>query len=103
MFVTARSGLHMQQERTLDLVERICRDLAAELPEPSAPPGGPLSVHIQIASFIEKSGAASPVEECKRIGFEPRVETVQLTDRTGYRVLLGPYKKSGLQKETRSS
>ena len=90
---TARSALLMQQERTLDLVERISRDLVAEIPEPAASPGGPLSVDIQIASFLEKSRAASTVEECKRIGFEPRVETVQLTDRTWYRVVLGPYKE----------
>jgi len=83
----------MQQEKTLDLVERISRDLVAEIPEPAASPGGPLSVDIQIASFLEKSRAASTVEECKQIGFEPRVETVQLTDRTWYRVVLGPYKE----------
>lgn len=93
MSATARSGLHMQQERTLDLVERINRDLVAEIPEPSASPGAPLSVDIQIASFLEKSRATSTVEECRRIGFEPRVETVQLTDRTWYRVVLGPYKE----------
>jgi TolB-like protein len=93
MSAAARSGLHMQQERTLDLVEKTSRDLVAEIPEPSASPGGPLSVDIQIASFLEKSRATSTVEECKRIGLEPRVETVQLTDRTWYRVVLGPYKE----------
>jgi hypothetical protein len=89
----ARSGLHLQFERTLDLVERINRDLVAEIPEPAAPLAGPLSVDIQIASFLEKSRATSTVEECKRIGLEPRVETVQITDRTWYRVVLGPYKE----------
>jgi len=89
----ARSGLHLQFERTLDLVERINRDLVAEIPEPAASPGGPLSVDIQIASFLEKNRATSTVEECKRIGLEPRVETVQITDRTWYRVVLGPYKE----------
>jgi hypothetical protein len=93
MSATARSGLLMQQEKTLDLMERINRDLVAEIPEPSASLGAPLSVDIQIASFLEKSRAASTVEECRRIGFEPRVETVQLTDRTWYRVVLGPYKE----------
>ena len=91
MSATARSGLHMQQERTLDLVERINRDLVAEIPEPSVPQGGPPSVDIQIASFLEKSRAASTVEECKRIGLEPRLEVVQFSDRTWYRVVLGPY------------
>jgi hypothetical protein len=90
---TARSGLHLQYETTLDLVERINRDLVAEIPEPAATPAGPLSVDIQIASFLEKSRATSTVEECKRIGLEPRVETVQITDRTWYRVVLGPYKE----------
>jgi TolB-like protein len=90
---TARSGLHLQQETTLDLVERISRDMVAEIPEPAAPPGDPLSVDIQIASFLESARAAATVEECKRIGFEPRVETIQLTDRTWYRVVLGPYKE----------
>ena len=93
MSAAARSGLHLQFERTLDLVERINRDLVAEIPEPAASPGGPLSVDIQIASFLEKNRATSTVEECKRIGLEPRVETVQITDRTWYRVVLGPYKE----------
>ena len=48
---------------------------------------------IQIASFLEKSRAAATVEECKLIGFEPRVETIQITDRTWYRVVLGPYRE----------
>jgi len=90
---TVRSGLHMQMERTLDLMERINRDLVIEIPEPAVPPGAPFSVDIQIASFLEKGRAAATVEECKRIGFEPRVETVPLTDRTWYRVVLGPYKE----------
>lgn len=81
----------MQQERTLDLVERINRDLVAEIPEPSVPQGGPPSVDIQIASFLEKNRANTTVEECKRIGLEPRIEVVQFTDRTWYRVVLGPY------------
>ena len=93
MSATVRSGLHMQQEKTLDLVERISRDLVAEIPEPAASPGGPLTVNIQIAAFLEKNRAAATVEECRGIGFEPRVETVQITDRTWYRVLLGPYKE----------
>jgi hypothetical protein len=93
MSATVRSGLHMQRERTLDLIEGISRDLVAEIPEPAASPGGPLSVDIQIASFLEQNRAAATVEECRRIGFEPRVETVQITDRTWYRVVLGPYKE----------
>ncbi len=93
MSATARSAMHMQLERTLDLVEKINRDLVNRIPEPAVSPAGPLSVNIQIASFLEKSRATSTVEECKRIGFEPRVETVQITDRTWYRVVLGPYKE----------
>lgn len=93
MSATARSGLHMQQGRTLDLVERINRDLVAEIPEPAVSPGGPLSVNIQIAAFLEKNRATATAEECRRIGFEPRVETVEITDRTWYRVLLGPYRE----------
>jgi TolB-like protein len=90
---TARSGLHLQRETTLDLMERISRDLVAEIPEPAVSPGGPFSVDIQIAAFLEKSRAAATVDECKRIGLEPRVETVQITDRTWYRVVLGPYEE----------
>ncbi len=93
MSATVRSGLHMQMEMTLDLIERISRDLVIEIPQPAVPPGAPFSVDIQIASFLEKGRAATTVEECKRIGFEPRVETVPLTDRTWYRVVLGPYKE----------
>lgn len=93
MSATARSGLHMQLERTLDLVERINRDLVAEIPEPAVSPEGPLSVNIQIAAFLEKNRATATVEECRRLGLEPRVETVEITDRTWYRVLLGPYRE----------
>jgi hypothetical protein len=93
MSATVRSGLHMQREKTLDLVEGISRDLVAEIPEPAASPGGPLSVDIQIAAFLEKSRAVATIEECRRIGFEPRVETIQITDRTWYRVVLGPYRE----------
>ena len=93
MSATVRSGLHLQQERTFDLVERINRDLANEIPQPSLAPVPVFSLDIQIASFLEKGRAASSVEECKRIGFEPRVETVQVTDRLWYRVLLGPYQE----------
>lgn len=91
MSATVRSGLHLQQERTVDLVERINRDLADQIPQPSLAPAPAFSLDIQIASFLEKVRAASTLEECKRIGFEPRVETVQVTDRIWYRVLLGPY------------
>jgi hypothetical protein len=90
---TARSGLHLQREKTLDLIEELSREMVAEIPEPAVSPGGPFSVDIQIASFLEKSRAAATVEECKQIGFEPRVETVQITDRTWYRVVLGPYRE----------
>jgi hypothetical protein len=93
MSATVRSGLHMQREKTLDLIEEISRDLVAEIPEPAVLPGSPLSVDIQIASFLEKSRAAATAEECRRIGFEPRVETIQITDRTWYRVVLGPYRE----------
>jgi TolB-like protein len=93
MSATARSGLHLQREKTLDLIEELCRDLVAEIPEPAVSPGGPFSVDIQVAAFLEKSRAAATVDECKRIGLEPRVETVQITDRTWYRVVLGPYKE----------
>jgi SPOR domain len=90
---TARSGLHLQQEKVLDLVERIGRDLAAEIPEPASSPGGPLLVNLQIAAFLERPRATATVEECRRIGFEPRIEEVRIADRTWYRVLLGPYKE----------
>jgi hypothetical protein len=93
MSATARSGLHLQREKTLDLIEELCRDLVAEIPEPAVSPGGPFSVDIQVAAFLEKSRAAATVDECKRIGLEPRVETVQITDRTWYRVVLGPYEE----------
>lgn len=93
MSAAARSGLLMDHGRTLDLIERINRDLTAEIPEPADSPGAPTSVDIQIASFLERVRATATVEECRRIGFEPRVEEVEITDRTWYRVLLGPYRE----------
>lgn len=53
----------------------------------------PWSVNIQIAAFLERNLANAPVEECRPMGFEPRVEEVEITDRTWYRVVLGPYRE----------
>jgi len=86
-----RSGLHMKKERTVDLIERVSRELVAEIPDPPSPPTLSFFVEIQVASFLSEESARKTLEEFQTKGHNTRIETVTLGDRLWHRVLLGPY------------
>ncbi|MDY7038264.1 MAG: DUF799 family lipoprotein [Thermodesulfobacteriota bacterium] len=86
-----RSGLHMKEERTLDLIDRLNRILAEQIPEPPGPATLPFFIDIQVASFSERERALKMIKEFDGKGYNPRLETVTLGDRLWHRILLGPY------------
>jgi hypothetical protein len=86
-----RSGLHMKKERTLDLIDRLNRELVALIPDPPAPPTSPVLFDIQVASFMEEKRALATSDTFIARGFRSRVEGVILQNQTWYRVLLGPF------------
>ena len=88
-----RSGLHMTHERTMDLIERVNRDMVSEMPDPPAPALLPSSIDIQVASFLDGVLALQSVKEFEEKGLKPRIETVNLNGRQWHRVLLGPYEE----------
>jgi TolB-like protein len=89
-----RSGFHMKKERTLDLIDRINRDLMKEIPTPSASPLPDTVMDIQVASFLDESLAQGLRSELKDKGFSSRIETVVVKDRIWRRVLIGPFHRT---------
>ena len=86
-----RSGFHMKKERTIELIDRVNRELVEQIPDPPSPPVAPFYVDIQVASFLEKKSALKTLKKFEGEGLKPRIETVILGDRTWHRILLGPY------------
>lgn len=86
-----RSGMHMQREKTLELVNRLNRELVEMIPEPSAPPISSFFIDIQIASFLEESRARTAVRSLEKKGFNIKIEVVTRGDRTWHRIISGPY------------
>jgi hypothetical protein len=90
---TLRSGFHMKEERTFDLIDRVSRELVAQIPDPHSAPVAPFFVEIQVASFSEKKRALQTLGELVGKGFKPRRKEVTLGNRLWHRILLGPYYK----------
>ena len=86
-----RSSMHMKEETKITLVEKTCRELAAELPDPPKPAVSVFIVEIQVASFTEENCAVKIMEELKSEGYAARIEKVILSNGTWYRIILGPY------------
>jgi hypothetical protein len=89
-----RTGLHMTHERTLDLIERLNREIVAEMPDPPLARSSPYFLDIQVGSFLEPQLAMKTREEVQGKGYSARVESVKMGDRTYHRVLVGPYKET---------
>jgi len=100
---TLRSGFHMKNERTLDLIDRINRELMELIPDPPSPSPSPYFVEIQIASFLDRELAQKALKELQGQGFSPRVETVMIGDRLWHRILLGPYSDLNEAEKTRET
>ncbi len=86
-----RSGLHMKEEKTIELVERANRELVRQIPELPAPPFIPYFIEIQVASFLDPERAQQTMKEFQGRGYNPRIETVKIENRIWHRILLGPY------------
>ena len=98
-----RSGLHMREERTLELANRLSRELVSQIPDPPSPPVSVFFIEVQIASFLEKARAIKTLDEFKLKGFTPRIETVKIGDRLWHRILIGPYYELSEAKKVRDS
>ena len=98
-----RSGLHMKEERTLELANRLNRELVSQIPDPPSPPVSIFFIEIQIASFLEKARALKTFDEFKVKGLKPRIETINIGDRLWNRILIGPYYELSEAKKVRES
>ncbi|MFC1824349.1 SPOR domain-containing protein [Thermodesulfobacteriota bacterium] len=97
-----RSGLHMQQEKSMDLIDRLNRELAAQIPNPPAPAVALSLLEIQVASFVDKKRAMMTLKEFEGRGYKPRVVEVSLGETLWHRIILGPYYDLPAAKKARS-
>ena len=98
-----RSGLHMKEDRTLELANQLNRELVSQIPDPPSPPVSVFFIEIQVGSFLEKARALKTFEELKLKGLKPRIETVKIGDRLWHRLLLGPYYELSEAKKVKES
>ncbi len=98
-----RSGLHMTRERTLDLVERLNREIVADIPDPPFAESSPYFLDVQVGSFLEMELAVKAREELRAKEHNARIEPVKMGDRTYHRVLIGPYKTAAEAEKAKSS
>ncbi|MCF8062994.1 MAG: SPOR domain-containing protein [Deltaproteobacteria bacterium] len=96
-----RSSLHMTHERTVGLVDRVSRELAAEIPEPADPRAFPSCFDLQVASFLDPVKAELTVRRFERDSRNGRIEPISLNGRVYHRVLLGPYPTAAEAEEAR--
>ena len=82
---------HVSEETKLSLVEKACRELADEIPDPPKPAASVFIVDIQVASFTEKNRAIKTMKDLKAKGFDARIEKVMLANGAWYRIMLGPF------------
>ncbi|MBN2124421.1 MAG: DUF799 family lipoprotein [Deltaproteobacteria bacterium] len=89
-----RSGFHMKKERTLDLIDRINRELMEAIPSPPESALTPTAIDLQVASFLDETLAQGAMSELTQKGLSPRIETVMVKDRLWHRILVGPFPNS---------
>jgi len=86
-----RCSMHIKEETKISLVEKACRELAAELPDPPKSAASVFIVDIQVASFTAKTRAVKIMKELKSKGYDARIEKVMFSNGAWYRIILGPY------------
>lgn len=86
-----RCSMSLRQEQKIALVEKACRELIKEVPNPPKPASAVFIVGIQVASFTDKDRAAKTMKELKSRGYDARVEKVVLGSKKWFRVIIGPY------------
>lgn len=96
--VAFRSGLNIQEDRIIDLADKVSKVLVERIPEPSLSTEEFLGVTIQVASFSEKERALQTIKELEKKGFDLRMEKVIFKNKVWYRVLGGPYLETKAKK-----
>ena len=86
-----RCSIHIKEETKMHLVEKACRELATELPDPPKRATSVFTIDIQVASFTEKNRAIKLMKELRSKGFDARIEKVMLANGAWYRIMLGPF------------
>jgi len=86
-----RSGMHLTKERTVDLVEKLNRNLVAQIPNPPSPPASPTVIEVQVASFLDRALAEKSVKKIQAQGMNPLIKEVKLGENLWHRIVLGPF------------
>ena len=86
-----RCSIHIKEETKMHLIEKACRELATELPDPPKRATSVFTIDIQVASFTEKNRAIKLMKELRSKGFDARIEKVMLANGAWYRIMLGPF------------
>ena len=86
-----RSGVYLNQEGTLHLIDRLNRELVAQIPEPPCTSLSGSQIDVQVASFLEEGLAFKTLEELKEKDLSARIEKVSLKGGLWHRVLIGPF------------
>jgi TolB-like protein len=86
-----RCSMHIKEETKISLVEKACRELAAEIPNPPKPAVSVFIVEIQVASFTDKNRAVKIMKKLKSKGYDAHIEKVMFSNGAWYRIILGPY------------
>jgi len=95
------TGIDASDERMQDLIERICRELAQQVPEPAEDHKKGFKADIQVASFNSADRAQHMAGSLQSRGYGARVETVRINGVDWHRVLVGPYAQSDAEKARR--
>ena len=86
-----RCSMSLREEQKIALVEKACRGLIAEMPNPPKTAVSVFIVGIQVASFAEKARAVKIMKELKSRGYDARIEKVVLGSKKWFRIIIGPY------------
>lgn len=86
-----RCSMSLREEQKIALVEKACRELIKEVPNPPKPASSVFIVGIQVASFADKTRAVKTVKELKTRGYDAQIEKISLGSKKWFRIIIGPY------------
>jgi hypothetical protein len=86
-----RCSMSLREEQKIALVEKACRELIKEVPNPPKHVSSVFIVGIQVVSFAEKERAVKTRKELKSRGYDARIEKVALGSKKWFRIIIGPY------------
>jgi len=86
-----RSTLHLTNERKMDLIEKICRNMVSIIPFEKIYNSICVYYDIQVAAFLDKDLCIKTIDRLKRLGYEVRVEKRYKRGRLWHTILIGPF------------